>query len=254
MFSVQDYLNQIGWNGTTDQFGRNAQQIGQSIQGDGVDGGGFGFDENALGSFFSNLQPSMPSTPPAGNGMTANGTQFSNAQLGTINAPVGNEGTVLTNQPDYGDSTLQNWNSRQRPTYGGGAPGATWDFSQFQSSPGAEAEFTMADNAGDMWQQQSVNQPFYNDQFTQLMNQRDNLQARSSSAAAARAGQASNPQQLDWSWLEGGLPDVELMDSGYASPLAGLNFQQNTAPARGGFNGGGFGQQGGSFMGGGLPF
>jgi len=94
--TLDEYLESIGWDGTADKFGRSAQSVRHDIGAYGIDGGNFGVDEGDAEQYFSNLLPSMPSTPPAGNGMQDNGTQYTGAQLDTIQAPVGNAGGGAT--------------------------------------------------------------------------------------------------------------------------------------------------------------
>jgi hypothetical protein len=57
-----------------------------------------------------------------------------------------------------------------------------------------------------------------------LLNDEQGFRDQQRTAASIRGGaQPQEQQAMDWSWLEGGLPEVEVMDSGYAKPLAGLD-------------------------------
>ncbi len=87
-------------------------------------------------------------------------------------------------------------------------------------SPGKDASWGSDRFPGD-------NEAFYQNQFGNLIRGEQGFQAAQRMAAQRMRNAQENPLEappMDWSWIEGGLPEVELMDSGYAKPLAGLNY------------------------------
>ena len=124
---------------------------------------------------------------------------------------------------------------------GGGIDPADYAFDRYV--PGQESPWGIPEVQGG-------NRDFYRNQFINLLRQEQGLQAGQQRAAAtrriqdrvrqgldtpnvspevrARYEQSLQPAPMDWSWLEGGLPEVQVNDRGYADPRPGF---QRPAPA-----------------------
>ena len=227
-YSVQAYLDGIGWNPETGRAanGDTAQDIAFNLGLNGIDGGGFGFDEGAIGSYFNNMLPT--NNPPATNGMGADGAQDGI----TTNAPVGNDGADVTSNPDYFAPFEPNWDTGGSirgdggsTPYDGGSGGFDWNWSDFDRGapsldggggydpndyafdryvPGQESPWGISGIEGG-------NKDFYRNQFMNLLRQEQNFQNKQRDAAMIREDAAANPIEAgpaDWSWIEGGLPNV----------------------------------------------
>lgn len=69
------------------------------------------------------------------------------------------------------------------------------------------------------------NRDFYQNQFGNLLRQEQGFQKAQRQSAARQEEARANPLEsmpLDWSWTE--LPEVDVMDNGYASPIPGMEF------------------------------
>tara|TARA_R110000822_G_scaffold11142_2_gene41217 strand:+ start:4917 stop:5627 length:711 start_codon:yes stop_codon:yes gene_type:complete len=68
------------------------------------------------------------------------------------------------------------------------------------------------------------NKEFYRNQFMNLLSDEQNFRDRQRQSSEIRDNaQPLTNSKPDWSWVEGGLPEVVVMESGYAQPLEGLN-------------------------------
>jgi hypothetical protein len=148
-------------------------------------------------------------------------------------------------QPQPGSPPPQwNWDDFRpgAPSMDGGGGYNPDDFAFERYVPGQESPWGVPEVQGG-------NKDFYRNQFMNLLSQEQGFQSKQRAAALRRQEAEANPQQapaMDWSWLEGGLPEVTVMDNGYASPLQGLQFRpQNSAPAVPNYNGY---AQGGGYM------
>lgn len=88
--------------------------------------------------------------------------------------------------------------------------------------PGSGSPWGQPNKPGD-------NQQFYRDQFQGLVSQNNRLMSGQADAAEARYNAESERQANfkpysgdPWGWVEGGLPGIDLYDSGYAAPLEGM--------------------------------
>lgn len=102
-YSIDGYLADIGWDGTKDKYGRDAQKISYDLGLNGIDGGEFGYDEDAIKSYFGNMLPTQTETP-TGNGMAPDGGQLYDTPTGNAPAPTppaGNDGVDTTTPPSY---------------------------------------------------------------------------------------------------------------------------------------------------------
>jgi hypothetical protein len=215
-YSLQAYLDSIGWDGTRDMYGRSAQQVAYSIGESGIDGGQFGFDETAAADYFNNLV-AQPVGIPVDSGMAPGGSQNYDTPTGApvIADPVGNAGADLTGQPA--------WNQGQQ--MGGGAyqgnGGIDWNWGEPTTQQPGPAPVDIGPTQGlpgqdSPWGNPNLeggNEQFYQQQFAKLLRQDQQFQADQAAAIAARAEAQANPQPVapnDWSWLEGGLPNVSV--------------------------------------------
>ncbi len=260
-YSVQGFLDYIGWDGEEDRFGRDARQIRGNITQFGSDGGGFGYDENAIYQYFDNLLPQNISRPIQ-HGMDPITQGEIYGPPGTepeIVDPVGNEGVDLTEQPDYFDPFLPNWNTGSSINFEGdpfsGSVDNTWNADAFGGGSGDAPPLTGGgldpnDFANDFfvpgedspWGIPGVvggNNDFYRNQFIDLLRGEQNFQNAERAAQQRQADLRANPPDrlpMDWSWTT--LPEVEVNAQGYASPIPGVGFadggfgyQQNSTPA-----------------------
>lgn len=140
------------------------------------------------------------------------------------------------------DDLPAEWDFGQRIEYTppSDTPGSgEWDWGRFGTQtdtggfgpyfPNYDASLRFSPGEGATWGSDKFpgdNRDFYQNQFGNLLRQTQGYQAANRAAAIRRQQAAENPAEsmpLDWSWVEGGLPEVEIMESGYASPLAGLD-------------------------------
>ena len=105
-----------------------------------------------------------------------------------------------------------NWNGNEG---GGGYNPNDYAFDRY--IPGEESPWGAPDISGG-------NKEFYRNQFMNLLSDEQNFRDRQRQASDIRdnAPPLQNPGP-DWSWVDGGLPEVVVMDSGYAQPIEGLN-------------------------------
>jgi hypothetical protein len=252
-YSIDDYLAEIGWDGTTDKYGRDARQVNYDIQLYGIDGGGFGYDESSVGAYFSNMLPSV-TTPPTSNGMD----RETGGQIGIETAPpAGNEGVDTSLDPQYPGADPDFWNPQIDPVYpgdpeyvepdsgtddrvlvpGGLPPEPTPAPTPAPTPPPISTPPTPDPGTGivpppiddpfvpsappeagnfiDSFLPGSRNDAFYTQQFNQLAQQNQDFQKQQRMAQELRAN-APPPQAPDFSWADA-----------YAPPVA----QEPTAPS-----------------------
>jgi len=157
-----------------------------------------------------------------------------------IGAPEGGEVIVPPRYPNDPETVID-WNPGEKftPVGGGGeAPSMDWDWGRFgtqtdtggfgQYFPNYDASARYSPGEGATWgsdQFPGDNRDFYQNQFGNLIRQSQGFQRNQVMANRLRQEAAENPMQAmptDWSWTT--LPEVEIMESGYAAPVPGQGF------------------------------
>ena len=140
--------------------------------------------------------------------------------------------SIVADSPmEGGQAAGWNWDDFEpgAPSLEGGGGYDPNDYAFDRYVPGQESPWGVPDVEGG-------NKDFYRNQFMNLLSQEQGFREQQRTAQLLRDEAATNPSQgvqTDWSWIEGGLPEVDVMESGYASPLEGLE------PSRGGYQEGG---------------
>lgn len=141
-----------------------------------------------------------------------------------------NPGSPTTGNPGGGGGTGGwNWeafNPGAPPLDGGGGYDPN-DYAFDRYVPGQESPWGIPEAEGG-------NRDFYRNQFVNLLRQDQNFQNKQRDAAAIRQDAIDNPitpNPSDWSWLEGGLPDVVTGSDSSTQPtwdwdIQGLSNQQ----------------------------
>jgi hypothetical protein len=162
-------------------------------------------------SFLDGYQPQAQAPAPVGWDQPVPETNYSPSFGGSANTA---ENPLTPNKIPLRPEGL--------PGYYGpaGSPGnPKWDFGQFETptptdfgGTGGTDDAAAFDPATSPWQGGSdMNRPFYQEQFAQLLRQGDNFQDAQAAAGARRQEAIDNPptpNPSDWSWLEGGLPEI----------------------------------------------
>ncbi len=226
--TAQGYLDHIGWDGTTDRFGRNANTIAFDQGEYGVtlhDGISASRDElrtlnNAMNQWASDQMG--PVVVPDMNGMGRDGRQRNPDNVDDFGSmllappedfdPVYNRPDAGGGNPGMGGPVDSSWDwarVNQTPTGGFGDYFYNYDASE-RYSPGRDATWGSENFPGD-------NRDFYQNQFGNLLRQEQNFQEAQRQAAALRQEAMDQPAPaLDnsWDWAYGGqgLPEVVVSD------------------------------------------
>jgi hypothetical protein len=195
--------------------------------------------------------PTVPYTVPDVNGMGSDGGQRTPINTGgTSGGPdwQGSSshdaaGNIIPGGP--ADPATYEWDPGSAAGYNPSGQGAAqWNWGEFgQGAPSLDGGggYDPNDYAFDRYvpgqespwgipEVQGGNKDFYRNQFVNLLRGEQNFQNKQRDAVTQRQYAAANPVAAapnDWSWIEGGLPQVELMDNGYAKPLQGLDLSRS---------------------------